>query len=92
MQVYGLNNVHGPQSITAPHANRVGSAALDRTSSAPTDEVQFSAAAQLLDQVRELPEIRADRVAQLRAAIASGDYETPDRIEGALSRLLDEIG
>ena len=93
MQVYGTNYVHGPQSVSAPHAGRVGAQALERPAGASTtDEVQLSTAAQLLDAVRELPEIRADRVAQLRAAIASGEYETPERIEGALARLLDEIG
>lgn len=93
MQVYGTNYVHGPQSVSAPHAGRVGAQALQRpASTGPTDEVQFSTAAQLLDSVRELPDIRADRVAELRAAIASGQYETPERIEGALARLLDEIG
>ena len=45
----------------------------------------------MLDAIRELPDIRQDRVQQLRAAIADGSYETADKLDGALERLLDEI-
>ena len=36
--------------------------------------------------------IRQDRVAEIRAQIASGAYETDVKLNGALERLLDEIG
>jgi negative regulator of flagellin synthesis FlgM len=48
-------------------------------------EVEFAA------QVRDLPDIREDRVAQIRAEIARGTYETPEKLDVALSRLLDEF-
>lgn len=92
MQVYGSQYVHGPQSIGAPHASRSGATSAEPTSVTPGDEVQFSSAAQLLDRVHDVPDIRADRVAQLRAQIADGTYETPDKLDGALERLLDEFG
>ncbi|MCP4775613.1 MAG: flagellar biosynthesis anti-sigma factor FlgM, partial [Planctomycetaceae bacterium] len=34
---------------------------------------------------------RADRVADLRAQIASGDYETPEKLEAAVSRMFEEF-
>jgi anti-sigma28 factor (negative regulator of flagellin synthesis) len=34
-------------------------------------------------------EIRMDRVAALRQAIADGSYETPERLSAALDRMLD---
>jgi negative regulator of flagellin synthesis FlgM len=56
------------------------------------DEVQISDAGRLVDQVRDLPEIRQDRVNQIRNEIAKGVYETPEKLQIALERLLDEIG
>jgi negative regulator of flagellin synthesis FlgM len=47
---------------------------------------------QLLDKVQELPDIRSDLVARIRAEIAAGTYETEEKLEIALERLLDEIG
>ena len=38
-----------------------------------------------------MPDIRQDRVAAIRAAIADGTYETADKMDEALSALLDEI-
>jgi negative regulator of flagellin synthesis FlgM len=62
------------------------------SSTAIQDELDISDAARMIDEVRELPEIREDRIAQIRAQIASGTYETEEKLEVALGRLLDEIG
>jgi negative regulator of flagellin synthesis FlgM len=56
------------------------------------DELQLSDAARLVDQVGDVPEIRHERVAQIRAQIAAGAYETDEKLEIAVGRLLDEIG
>jgi flagellar biosynthesis anti-sigma factor FlgM len=90
MQVYGTSYLHGPQSISAPHTERAPQAQ-PAYSASPSDELALSPEALLLDKVRDLPEIRADRVQQIRAQIAAGTYETADKLEGALSGLLDEI-
>jgi negative regulator of flagellin synthesis FlgM len=36
-------------------------------------------------------DIRFDRVAAIRTAIAEGSYETPEKLDLALERLLDRI-
>ena len=90
MQIYGAAQVHGPQSIGAPHLNRVGPT-YTPASAAPADEVQISSMGQILSRVSDLPEIRAGRVAELRAAILEGRYETEDKLSLALDSLLDEI-
>ena len=58
---------------------------------APQDELDISPAAKMLDDLSRNPEVRAARLAQIRAAIADGTYETPDKLEAAVGRLLDEI-
>jgi len=37
-------------------------------------------------------DIRFDRVNAIRAAIADGSYETPEKLDLALDRLLDSLG
>lgn len=92
MQIQGPAHVHSAQSISAPHALRGPTGTQASTSRPIQDELQISDAAHLLDQVRQLPDIRQDRVNQLRALIAEGNYETGARLGGAIEGLLDEIG
>ncbi|MEN6451223.1 MAG: flagellar biosynthesis anti-sigma factor FlgM [Thermoguttaceae bacterium] len=56
------------------------------------DEVDISDAARLVEQVQQMPEMREDRVEAVRQQIAAGTYETSDKLNIALDRLLDEIG
>ena len=56
------------------------------------DEVNISEAARLAEQVQQLPDIREDRVEAVRQQIADGTYETSDKLNAAVERLLDEIG
>jgi negative regulator of flagellin synthesis FlgM len=91
MQIYGPNSMHGIQHINPPHTSHANTAPQRASAPATDDQVEISQLGQLLDQVRDLPEIRQDRVAALRQAIADGTYDTPERMDVALSRLLDEI-
>ncbi|MCA9120745.1 MAG: flagellar biosynthesis anti-sigma factor FlgM [Planctomycetaceae bacterium] len=94
MQINGPAHLHGAQAINPPHhttrASRVSEAQV--SSLAQVDQLDISREADLVSRVRELPEIRQDRVAEIRAQIASGTYETDEKLNGALERLLDEIG
>jgi negative regulator of flagellin synthesis FlgM len=56
------------------------------------DQLDISREADFASRVSGLPDIRTDRVAELRAQIASGGYETDAKLDVALDRLLDEIG
>lgn len=91
MQIYGPTQVHGPQQISAPHNIRTAEGTRATGGVRGSDEVAISDAGQLLAQIRDLPEMRIDRVAELRAAIAGGAYETEEKLDAALESLLDEI-
>jgi negative regulator of flagellin synthesis FlgM len=91
MQIYGPSQIHGAQSINAPHAARPA-----REVSAPeptmvSDHLDISEAGQIASRLADVPDIRADRVQELRSAILNGTYETEDKLSTALDRLLDEI-
>jgi negative regulator of flagellin synthesis FlgM len=91
MQIYGPSQIHGAQPINAPHAARAAAPTSTPTAPVTGDHLDISEAGRIAGQLAEIPEIRADRVAQLRAAIADGSYETNDKLSVALDRLLDEI-
>ena len=91
MQIYGPTHVHGPQAIRAPHVTPPPEATRVDRATGGSDEVEISSAARLLDAVRNLPEIRQDRVREIREAIAEGTYETDEKLQIALERLLEEI-
>ena len=90
MEIYGPGQIHGPQSIKAPQ--RLEPAQADAIDNRPLDQVDISAEADFVSQVHDLPDIRADRVTDIRAQIESGVYETDEKIDIAVGRLLDEIG
>ena|SRR5688572_11553781 len=54
------------------------------------DRVELSDLARWLDSLRQLPEVRHDRVTQVRQQIADGTYDTDERFDQALERFLDE--
>jgi negative regulator of flagellin synthesis FlgM len=60
-------------------------------SSKPADAVEISSAGQLLDKLSKSPEVRAERLAQIKASIASGDYDSDEKLEAALMNLLQSI-
>ncbi len=91
MQIYGAASVHGAQAINAPHAARLDSAQPSMRGGAVTDTLDISETGRLLEMAAQLPDIRADRVEQLRTAIAQGGYDTAEKLDLALERLLDEI-
>jgi len=92
MHVYGPAHLHGPQSVGPPHTSRAPQP-VSRPDPAPIqDELEISDAARLVEQAGQAPEIRRDRVEAIRAQIAAGTYETQEKLDMAIERLLDEIG
>lgn len=101
MQVNGPTQVHGPQALSGPHFRR---AAAPAAGAQPTDQVSFSAEAQKASAAAEALDLRAAEgvpgpdgvrtglVNRLKGEIAAGRYESADKLDAALDRLLDEIG
>jgi anti-sigma28 factor (negative regulator of flagellin synthesis) len=45
----------------------------------------------MLEQLQNDPQVRAERLAEIRAAIEAGTYESEDKLAAAVDRLMDEI-
>lgn len=91
MEIYGPSQVHGAQTIKAPQRVKPVQAetVIDNT---PIDHVDISPEADFVSQIHDMPEVRTDRVADIRAQIEAGVYETDEKLDIAIGRLLDEIG
>ena len=92
MYIQGSSYIHGAQPINAPHRSYNSQPTPAPSSSFGADEVSISSEASMVSRARDLPDIRADRVASIKAQIANGSYDTDAKLDVALSRLLDEIG
>lgn len=57
----------------------------------PSDMLDLSPEALSVGNVAAGETFRADRVAELRQAIAEGNYDTDEKLTEALTRMLDQI-
>ena len=87
MQIRPTNNVQSTQSLNLQTQNSTEKS----SNSLPVDQLDISAEAQMLSNTAATDGIRTDRVAQIRTQIAEGIYETPEKIDQAVSRMLDEF-
>lgn len=98
MQIYGPYRVSTPPTGGASRPQPPKAAeANSKQSAAPVDQLDLSAAPgvnrlDLSAPVAGSGEIRIDRVAELRRQIADGNYETPEKLDAALDRILDQLG
>jgi hypothetical protein len=76
---------HGATSLTGP----VSSARVWWT--VPTESYEAAENRTMAPLPSAAEEIRHDLVARVRREIAAGTYETPDKLEAALARLLMQL-
>ena len=96
MEIHGI---HGPQPVDGPQGIQPSNPTTAADQVQAPDQLEISQeaemasqAAELVEHVQQLPDIRTDRVDEIRAAIEAGTYETEERLDIAVDRLLDEIG
>ena len=96
MQIYGPYRV----STTQPNApaNRAQpqppAETAGKASGAPLDQLDLSSGVNRLSAPSHIAgggEIRIDRVADIRRQIADGSYDTPEKLDAALDRMLDQL-
>jgi negative regulator of flagellin synthesis FlgM len=92
MHINGPSQIHGPQSINAPHFAQRTQSSQGTSGTASTDRVEISQAAEAAMKATETGRIRNDLVNEIRSQIAAGTYDTPDKMNAAVDRLLDQIG
>ena len=89
MEVRGLNSAVPAAPIERPETAIAPEDAAPARPASPNDEVEISAVGKLLDEASRTPGIREQRLAEIKAAIEAGTYETPEKLELAVKRLLE---
>ena len=92
MMIQGTGFVHSSQAINNAQRTAASQPAVQTSSLAEVDQLDISPAAELASRSAEAAAVRQERVAQIRAAIEAGEYETDDKVAVAVDRLLDQIG
>lgn len=92
MDVSGINSVSRALPISQPRPIAQTEQTASPNVLAPQDEVEISSAGKMLDNLSRTSSLRDERLAQIKAAIEDGTYETPEKLEGALNRLLELHG
>ena len=79
-----ITRLQGSKAVTQAQGSQdAGTRALDT--------VEISDAARYLGEIRKLPEIRQEKVAAARDAIAAGTYETPQKLDVTVNRLMEDL-
>ena len=91
MQVNGPSHVHGAQPVRAPQSANPAEQSSSSQGVGGADELSISPEADLLARIGELPDVRQEKIDEIRAQIANGSYETQEKLDIAVSRLLDEF-
>ena len=55
------------------------------------DTVEISLTAEMLGKMHALPDIRIEKVAPVRQAIEAGTYDTEEKLDVAIERLLEDL-
>ena len=91
MEVRGLSSARPMSPVSRPETTTGSAESAPVGPVSPKDEVEISAVGKLLDNASRTPGIRDQRLAEIKAAIESGSYETPEKLEMALNRMVDQL-
>ncbi len=95
MQIHGLHQAQAPQGVQAAQNTRSTAQAASTESCQPTQTDQLDLSPEALaisrSDAAQSGEIRAEKVAAIRQAIADGVYETPEKLSVALDKMLDAM-
>jgi anti-sigma28 factor (negative regulator of flagellin synthesis) len=55
------------------------------------DRVEVSDQARLMARMKSMPDVRQNLIDQIKRQIQAGTYDTPERLDTALDRMIDEL-
>ena len=88
MQIRPTSNIQSTSNVNLQTQNTASSA--QPGSTIPVDSLEISSEAQMINKTSA--DVRADRVADIKAQILSGQYETAEKLDAAVSRMFEAIG
>ena len=91
MQIFGPATVQNARAIAESMKASAAQPTIHSVQVDTVDQLDISREAQYLMHVQGAPEIRAERVAEIRSQIQAGRYESTEKLHAAVDRLLDEL-
>lgn len=94
MQIYGPFRISTAQLTGAGSRIEPSPQSPQSRPGSPVDQLDLSAGVSQPDDMAAVAgggQLRVERVAELRREIASGQYETPEKLDAALDRFLDRF-
>lgn len=91
MEVNGLGASVPAWSVSHQRPASTPAPAAKADAMSPRDEVEISSVGKRLDEASRMPGVREQRLAQIKAAIEAGTYDTPEKLELALNRMFDQV-
>ncbi len=89
-----IGNIGGPlglQSVQAITNQRSVEASVPDNAEGEFDTVEISFLSEMLGRLRDLPDIRTDKVASIREAIQNGTYDVEGKLDVAVERMLQDL-
>lgn len=91
MDVRGLSSASPMSPVTRREISSAPVESAPTGLASPEDEVEISTVGKLLDDASRTPGIREQRLASIKAAIEAGTYETPEKLELAINRMVEDL-
>ncbi len=92
MDVRGVGSTPGAFPVRTANGVPSGREITTQKPVSPQDQLEISAAGKKLDQLSQTSDIRQERIARIKEAIANGTYDTDEKLEAALSKMFDSLG
>jgi len=91
MEVRGLSSTSPMAPVNRPETTPGLEDSEPASAISPKDEVEISAVGKMLDDASRTPGIREQRLQEIKAAIEAGTYETPEKLELAINRMVEKL-
>lgn len=94
---HGLGAMNAAQRVQEAAAAYRANAQSEVAASAPRwaegrDRVELSDDARHIEAIRGMPDVRMAKIEGIKQAIASGTYESPEKLQAAIEGLLRDLG
>ncbi len=91
MEIRGTSSVHAAQTVRM----NGGVTSTDKTPEVATlnvvDRLDISAEAHAANQLGDTADVRSSRIAEIKSQIANGTYDTDQKLNTAVERMLDQL-
>ena len=89
MQIRPTSNVQNTQAVNLQPKTASTNSVSNSGTALPVDQLDISPQAQMMGATATGGEVRTDRVADIRAQIANGNYDTAEKLDAAVGRMLN---